>query len=84
MTADEKITEAGYEDVVIFGNPSYDDAFIGVSESNCAVYDYWKMVDWLMCKEGLSTVDEAVEWLEYNTIRALPYTENAPIIVYPL
>lgn len=28
---------------------------------------------------------EAVEWVDYNTVRALPYMgDGAPIIVYPL
>jgi len=26
--------------------------------------------------------DEAMEWIDYNTIRALPYYPNGPIIMY--
>lgn len=84
MTAEEKLLENGYEDVVILVDYSYDDALIGVTEDNRAVYDYDKMVAWLMETESWS-MDEAVEWIEYNTIRALPYMgPNAPIILYPL
>lgn len=53
MTAREKIEECGYEDVLIFDNPSYDEAFIGVSEDNRAVYDYDKMVESLVINEQM-------------------------------
>ena len=84
MTAAERLTEMGYEDVVILENYSYDDALIGVTEDNRAVYDYSRMIDWLMEKHGFSYTD-AVEWIDYNTIRALPYAgAGAPIIMYRL
>lgn len=42
------------------------------------------MIDWLTKETGWSD-EEAVEWIEYNTMRALPYFgERAPIIMYPL
>ena len=83
MTVEEKLLENGYEDVIIFKNFSYDDALIGVSEDNRAIYDFNKMVEWLIHTENF-TEEEAIEWIEYNTIRALPYMgENSPIIMYP-
>lgn len=84
MNAEERLLYAGYEGVKYLVNYSYDDALIGVSEDGRAIYDYEKMIDWLMNKEGWSDND-AVEWIEYNTIRALPYFgDKAPIIMYPL
>lgn len=84
MTAEERLLDAGYEDVVLFTNFSYDDALIGVSQDNRAIYDYEKMVIWLRETEGWSDED-AREWIDYNTIRSLPYAgDNAPIVVYPL
>ena len=84
MTAEERLLDAGYEDIKILANYSYDDALIGVSEDGRAIYDYEKMIEWLMNEEDW-TDNEAVEWIEYNTIRALPYLgEGAPIIMYPL
>lgn len=81
MTSEEKLLYMGYENVVIFQNYSYDAALIGVTEDNRAVYDFDKMVAWLMETEGF-TQDEAIEWIEYNTIRALGYAgEGAPIIM---
>ena len=47
MKAAERLSEWGYEDVIVFDNPSYDNALIGVSEDNRAIYDYDKMVVWL-------------------------------------
>ena len=83
MKAVERLAEWGYEDVLIFENPGYDEALIGVSEDNRAVYDYEKMVDWLAVDYHISR-EEAIEFIEYNTIRALPYYENAPIVVHRL
>ena len=84
MTAEEKILDAGYEDVVIFSNDSYDDALIGVSDDNRAVYDYELMIKWLMDNEQF-TETEAIEWIDYNTIRALPYAgDKGPIVLYKL
>lgn len=84
MNAEEKLLESGYEGIKFFVNYSYDDALIGVSDDGRAIYDYGKMIEWLMDEENWSD-EEAVEWIEYNTIRALPYLgEGAPIIMYPL
>lgn len=84
MTAEEKLLEAGYEGIKYLTNYSYDDALIGVSEDGRAIYSYERMIEWLMNEEGW-TDNEAVEWIEYNTIRALPYFgEGAPIIMYEL
>lgn len=84
MTAEERLLNAGYDGVVYLTNYSYDDALIGVSEDGRAVYDFDKMVTWLMREEGFSAED-AIEWIEYNTIRAITYAgSNAPIIMYQL
>ena len=83
-SASDRLSDAGYEGVVILENYSYDDALIGVTEDNRAVYDFEKMVDWLIREEGISPID-AVSWIEYNTIRALLYAgEDAPIIMHSL
>ena len=82
MNAEEKLLDAGYEGIKYLTNYSYDDALIGVSNDGRAIYDYNIMIDWLMKKEGWSD-NEAIEWIEFNTVRALPYMgEDAPIIMY--
>lgn len=79
------ITELGYEDVPVFDNSlgfDYADAFIGMSHDGRAVYSYDKMIEHIMLKEDWS-YEEAVEWIDYNTIRTLPYAgPNGPIVVY--
>lgn len=65
MTVAEMIAEMGYEDVIIFSEPSYDDAFLGVTDSNQAVYDYDLMVEWLISHDGM-TEEEAADFISYN------------------
>lgn len=84
MNAEERLLDAGYEGIKYLTNYSYDDALIGVSDDGRAIYDYEKMIEWLMDEEGWSD-NEAVEWIEVNTLRALPYMgSDAPIVMYPL
>lgn len=84
MNAEERILNAGYEDVIYLVNYGYDDALIGISDDNRAIYDYNKMIEYLM-KEEMFTEEEAIEWVDYNTIRALPYMgDKAPIIMYSI
>lgn len=82
MTAEEMLLENGYDEVKYLTNYSYDTALIGVSECNRAVYDYDLMVKWLMVNEEMN-YEDACEWIDYNTIRALPYIgEGCPIIIH--
>lgn len=77
------IVEHGYEDVTIFENPHYDSAIVGMSHDDRVIYDYEKMIEFLMETDGM-TYDEAMEFIDYNTIRAIPYMPNGPIILMPL
>ena len=84
MSAEEGLLENGYEGIIFLTNYSYDDALIGVTSDDRAVYDYELMVEWLINSEGF-TEEEARDWIDYNTLRALPYMgEGAPVILYPL
>lgn len=72
------------EDAIVFDNMSYDGSIVGVTTDGRVVYDYDKMVEELMEDEQCS-YEEAADWIDYNTIRALPCAgENGPIIMYPL
>jgi hypothetical protein len=65
----------------IFANADYITALIGYTDDGRAVYDYDKMIEFLIEFEDMSTLD-AMEWIDYNTKRALPYMgELAPIII---
>lgn len=82
QTNKERLAELGYEKSVVFVSPEYDSAIIGVDSNERVVYDFDKMVECLMTNDKMS-YDDAVEWIEYNTIRALPYITNSPIVMYP-
>ena len=82
MTNRQLLVDFGYENSTIFENPSYDAAIIGVSTDGQVIYDYDKMIGCLMDEDNM-TYDEAVDFIDYNTIRALPYAgEGAPIVMY--
>ena len=82
MKAEEILLENGYEGVKYLTDFSYDSALIGVTHDDRAVYDYDLMVEWLMEDQGF-TEEEAVEWIDYNTIRALPYMgADGPIVLH--
>lgn len=72
------------EDALVFDNFAYDGAIIGCTIDGKVVYDFDKMVEELMSDENWS-YEDAVEWIEFNTIRSLPYAgEKAPVIMYRL
>lgn len=61
---------------------AYDNSIIGTTFDGRTIYDFAKMVRELMDNENW-TEEEAVEWIEFNTIRALPYGgEKRPMIVF--
>lgn len=71
-----------YGDVIIFENMDFPNALIGISSDDRAIYDFDLMVrdamDELKCSET-----EAIEFIEYNTLRALPYAgPRGPIVMY--
>lgn len=76
----EILVENGYENSVVFENPDYADAFVGFTHDGKAVYDYDKMIDCLKAEEDMD-YDDAVDFISYNTMRALPYMgDMAPVI----
>lgn len=79
----DALCEMGHEEAVVFDGPDFDEAIIGVTEEGRVVYDFDMMVHCLRIKEGMSEI-EAIEFIEYNSIRALPYVENAPIVMTKL
>lgn len=60
----------------------YEDALIGVSTNYQAVYEYEKIVEILMNRDEM-TEEEAIDWVEYNVLRAIPYMgENPPVVIH--
>ena len=80
MTVSDKIAEMGLDDdVIIFSNPSYDDAFVGITTNGQAVYDFDRMVEWLMVHEDMSE-EEATDFICFND--SFSCGRDYPIIVY--
>jgi hypothetical protein len=83
MNKRELLCDMGYEDSIVFENPDYEQAIVGISIDGNVVYDYNLMVEELI-EEGM-TSEEAVEFIDYNVVRSLPYAgEHAPIIMISL
>lgn len=87
----DEIESRGFEDTIILDDPSFDDAIIGVTEDGHLIYNYDSMVITLVdnyIKEGINEDEaytSAIEWISYNTIRAIPYMKSygkEPIISY--
>lgn len=75
------LSDWNLDDAVVFENPSYETAIVGYDvHTNRIIYDYELMIDYLVENEQMNE-DEAVEFIDYNTIRSLDYIENHPIIL---
>lgn len=93
----KKIADAGYENSIVYDDPSFDNSIIGVDVNGKTVYLYPLMAleyvedDFEYTKneyEGnlddytSDTLLEAYEFIDYNTVRATPYMGSlAPVII---
>ena len=81
MSKREELADLGYENHIVFDNPDFDGAIIGVSTDGRVVYDYDLMIEHLVSVDNMS-VEEAADFIDYNTLRMIPYIgEGAPIVV---
>lgn len=65
---------------LLFENPAFDKSIVGISDDERIVYDYDSMVDELAEDDNIP-YDEAVEFIDYNTMRAIPYGGEAASII---
>lgn len=76
----QAVIDMGFEEAV-FLNPDYlDPAIVGITHDTRLIYDYNKLIECYMLAEDW-TMEEAIDWIDYNTIRSLPYIPNSPIIL---
>lgn len=66
-----------------FTDPDYTEAIVGYTHDDRLVYSYSRMVMLLMKRDGMS-LDDARDFVDYNTIRSLSYEENAPIVLFEI
>jgi hypothetical protein len=79
MSKRDWLLDQGWEGAIL--EPEYlDEAIIGISHDDRAVYSYSKLVDAFMKHDGM-TYEDAVEWISYNTIRSIPYMGDYPPII---
>ena len=80
----EEILNKCDEGVVIL-EPSYlDEAIVGVNNEGKLIYDYDRLVK-ANIEHGGMTYNEAVEWIEFNTIRSLPHMGRLhPEVMYKI
>lgn len=76
----EMAADLGIEDMIILDDHAYDGSIIGIADDRL-VYDYYKMVEEYMEDEGCDETD-AEEWIQYNTLRAIPYMQGSkPLVI---
>ena len=71
--------------MIVLEGDEFANGAIGVTHDGHIVYSYERLVESLAKAYG-SELD-AMEWIDYNTIRSLPYMEKdglAPVIMYEL
>lgn len=73
------LCEMGCEDAIVFDNPDYDSAIVGITNTDQVVYDYHKMIEYLMNTTEMDEI-EAIEFIDYNSSyhQGYPY----PLIMY--
>jgi hypothetical protein len=81
MAVNKELREKLPDGTLILDNASYDNSIVGITFDNRLIYSFDKMIEEYMQENNCEDI-EAVEWIEYNTIRALPYMgDKAPIIM---
>ena len=84
MAINYEIREMLDDGAIVFDNPAFDNSIIGTAINGQAVYCYESMVNELMQDDTLSEQD-AIDWIEYNTLRSIPYAgEMAPIVIFTI
>ena len=69
---------------VVFDNQSYDYSIIGTTFDGRVIYDYDLMIQEMVEETGC-TVEDAIDWIDFNTIGALGNGGvKAPIVVQNL
>lgn len=80
----EYLEAQGHEDTIFFENPSFVKAITGITDSEQLIYDYNLMIEAAMEEEQWEA-EEAIEWIDYNTLRSIPYMgQHHPIVSMPI
>ncbi len=78
----EEVRERLDDGVLVFDNPAYDNSIIGTTFDGRAIYDIELMAEELASDDEM-TIEEAMDFIDYNAIRSLPYAgPMAPVVVH--
>lgn len=83
MIADLVFDDEELNQIIVLEGDEFADGAVGLTDDNRLVYSYERLVESLAKVYG--SEEDAVEWLEYNTIRSLPYMSsygNIPLIIH--
>lgn len=83
MIADLIFDDEELNQIIVLEGDEFADGAVGLTDDNRLVYSYERLVESLAKAYG--SEEDAVEWLEYNTIRSLPYMSsygNTPLIIH--
>ena len=67
-----EIRERLDDGAIVFDNPAYDNSIIGQTFDGRAIYDVESMAEELAEDDDM-TLEEAMDFIDYNAIRSLPY-----------
>lgn len=80
----EYLTAQCFTDTAVLESPSYISAVVGISTDGRVIYSRPLMVRYLCKQDGMTELD-AEEFIDFNTVGALPNMgEKAPIIMEDL
>ncbi len=83
MIADLVFDDEELNQIIVLEGDEFADGAVGLTDDNRLVYSYERLIESLAKVYG--SEEDAVEWLEYNTIRSLPYMSsygNIPLIIH--
>lgn len=71
------------EESMLFDNPDFDNSIVGMTVDGNIIYDYDKMIQELVNDDNIP-YDDAIDFIEVNTIRELEYRRNFYNEVLPI
>ena len=85
-TIRDTMCKMGWNELVVFNAPAYDNSIVGVTEGGRVVYNYELMIKELMADQNIQDIESAMEFIDYNTVRSSIYMDEkyAPLIIYSI
>ena len=83
ILCDEIMDEDVLDEMIVLEGDEFADGCIGYTDDFHLVYSYERLVESL--GKAYGSEEDAIEWLEYNTYRAIPYMAHdgiEPIIIH--